>query len=78
MPTLLDQYRYFLKDTVRLTIDFSQTDQSRGVAPPPVEKPYAADGERIDLVPIGKWRGISTIDLDFRHTEPQQSPSVHR
>ena len=63
MPTLLDHYRYFLKDTVRLTIDFSLTDQSRGVAPPPVEKPYAADGERIDLVPHGKWQGISTIDL---------------
>ena len=63
MQTLLDQYRYFLKDTVRLTIDFSLTDQSRGVAPPPVEKPYAADGERIDLVPNGKWQGISTIDL---------------
>jgi SagB-type dehydrogenase family enzyme len=63
MPTLLDYYRYFLKDTVRLTIDFSLTDQSRGVAPPPVEKPYAADGERIDLVPHGKWQGISTIDL---------------
>ena len=63
MPTLLDHYRYFLKDTVRLTIDFSLTDQSRGVAPPPVEKPYAADGERIDLVPNGKWQGISTIDL---------------
>jgi len=63
MPTLLDHYRYFLKDTVRLTIDFSLTDQSRGVAPPPVEKPYSADGERIDLVPHGKWQGISTIDL---------------
>jgi len=63
MPNMLDQYRYFLKDTVRLTIDFSQTDQSRGVAPPPIEKPYAADGVRIDLVPNGKWQGISTIDL---------------
>jgi SagB-type dehydrogenase family enzyme len=63
MPTLLDQYRYFLKDKVRLTIDFSQTDQSRGVPPPPIEKPYLADGERIDLVPNGKWAGISAIDL---------------
>jgi len=63
MPTLRDLYRNFLKDTVRLTIDFSMTDQSRGVAPPPIEKPYAADGERIDLVPKGTWRGISTIDL---------------
>jgi len=63
MPTLRDLYRNFLKDTVRLTIDFSMTDQSRGVAPPPIEKPYAADGERIDLVPKGTWQGISTIDL---------------
>jgi len=63
MPTLRDLYRNFLKDTVRLTIDFSMTDQSRGMAPPPIEKPYAADGERIDLVPKGTWRGISTIDL---------------
>jgi len=63
MTTLRDQYRYFLKDAVRLTIDFSLTDQSRGVAPPPIEKPYAADGHRIDLVPKGTWQGISTIDL---------------
>jgi SagB-type dehydrogenase family enzyme len=63
MPNLLDHYRYFLKDAVRLTIDFSQTDQSRGAPPPPIEKPYAADGERIDLVPNGKWAGISAIDL---------------
>jgi len=74
MPTLLDHYRYFLKDTVRLTIDFSLTDQSRGVAPPPVEKPYAADGERIDLVPNGKWQGISTIDL----VSTIQNRSSHR
>jgi SagB-type dehydrogenase family enzyme len=63
MPNMLGQYRYFLKDTVRLTIDFSQTDQSRGVVPPPIEKPYAADGERIDLVANGMWEGISAIDL---------------
>ena len=26
----LDQYRYFLKDSVRKTIDFSKTDQIKG------------------------------------------------
>ena len=31
----LNQYRFFLKDTIRQHIDFSQTEQSRGVAPPP-------------------------------------------
>jgi len=44
------------------------------VAPPPVEKPYAADGERIDLVPNGKWQGISTIDL----VSTIQNRSSHR
>ncbi len=39
---LLETYRYFLKDTIRKTIDFSQTDQSRGVEPPPIEKTISA------------------------------------
>jgi len=43
----------FLKDNVRRTIDFLQTDQNRGIDPPPVEKPFAKDATRIDLVPHG-------------------------
>jgi SagB-type dehydrogenase family enzyme len=35
----LAAHRDFLKDTLRLTIDFRQTDQSRGVEPPPLQKP---------------------------------------
>lgn len=58
-----EQYRYFLKDSIRLTIDFSRTDQSNGIAPPPLEKPYATDGQRIDLVPLHDWRNISPVDL---------------
>lgn len=58
-----EQQRYFLKDSVRLTIDFSVTDQSRGVAPPPLEKPYPADGLRIDLAAKDAWQSISPIDL---------------
>jgi SagB-type dehydrogenase family enzyme len=58
-----EQYRYFLKDSVRLAIDFSQTDQSRGITPPPIEKPFAADKERIDLVPGDGWHNIPKIDL---------------
>ena len=58
-----ERYRYFLKDSVRLTIDFSLTDQSRGIAPPPIEKPYPAETERIDLVPRAAWQGIPGIDL---------------
>jgi SagB-type dehydrogenase family enzyme len=58
-----ERYRYFLKDSVRLTIDFSLTDQSRGVAPPPLEKRAAGDNERIDLVPRAGWQSIRRIDL---------------
>ncbi|NQT37632.1 MAG: SagB/ThcOx family dehydrogenase, partial [Planctomycetes bacterium] len=57
------QNRYFLKDTVRRTIDFSQTDQSRGVRPPPVEKPFPADARRIDLARPGQWENIAPLDL---------------
>jgi SagB-type dehydrogenase family enzyme len=59
----LEQYRYFLKDSVRLTIDFSQTDQNRGVPPPPIEKPFPPDGKRIDLVAKGKWQHIGSVDV---------------
>ena len=60
--TSLEHYRYFLKDSVRLTIDFSQTDQSRGVAPPPIEKPFAPEGKRIDLAK-GNWRDTASVEL---------------
>ena len=36
---LIAQYRYFLRDNIRKEIDFSQTDQNRGIDMPPVEKP---------------------------------------
>ncbi len=61
--SLLEQYRYFLKDTVRRTIDFSQTGQSRGLRPPPIEKPFPPDATRIDLVPEGQW-SIQPLDLE--------------
>ncbi len=39
----IDQCRYFLKDSVRLMIDFHQTDQSRGITPPAIEKPVSEE-----------------------------------
>lgn len=60
---LLRVYRNFLKDTVRLEMDFSQTDQSRGVPPPPIEKPYPPDAARIDLPRPGQWQAVGEIDL---------------
>jgi len=61
--SLMTQYREFLKDTIRLKIDFSQTDQSRGVAPPPLEKPFSADAPRIRLVAPDAWQGMGQTDV---------------
>ncbi len=59
----MDLYREYLKDTIRQKIDFSQTDQHQGVAPPPVEKPYPPDAKQLDLPPVGHWQGIERVDL---------------
>ncbi len=42
--------RAFLKDLLRLQIDFSLTDQNRGLEPPPIEKPPAA-GQTVIALP---------------------------
>ena len=63
-PPRLEQGRYFLKDFIRQETDFSQTGQSRGAAPPPVEKPFDADAKRIDLVRPGAWDDVAGIDLE--------------
>ncbi len=60
----LDRYRYFLKDDIRKKIDFRTTDQHRGVAAPPFQKPAEPGAERFDLPEISDWRSrIGTIDL---------------
>ena len=60
---LIEQYRYFLKDTIRKQIDFSQTDQNLGVDPPPIEKPCPDKAVKIDLPIIGHWKDILEVDL---------------
>ncbi|MCX8116591.1 MAG: SagB/ThcOx family dehydrogenase [Desulfobacterota bacterium] len=60
---VLRQFRYFLKDSVRKRVDFSKTDQNRGVDPPPIEKPYPAGAVRLDLVKPGHWKNIPSMDL---------------
>ena len=63
-PSELQRYRYFLKDTIRRKIDFSQTGQGLRKPPPPLEKPFPADAKGIDLVTPGEWQGIQAIDLE--------------
>ncbi len=60
---LVQQYRSFLKDSIRKDIDFSQTDQSRGIMPPPVEKPYSQEKKRIDLVKFDDFNDLGNIEL---------------
>ena len=47
-----EKQHYFLKDSVRKTIDFSKTDQGSGVPPPPLEKPYRSDQALTALAPL--------------------------
>ncbi len=63
MQNDLEQGRSFLKDTIRLTFDFSQTDQSRGLPPPPAEKPFDPQARRIALPGPEEWPGIAPCDL---------------
>jgi len=58
-----DRYRDFLKDSVRRTVDFRQTDQSRGIPAPPLQKPFGAKATTIDLVPFRKWETIREVNL---------------
>jgi len=41
--------REFLKDHIREKVDFSQTDQKKGVPMPPIQKPVPEDAELIGL-----------------------------
>jgi SagB-type dehydrogenase family enzyme len=56
--------REFLKESIRLKFDFSQTDQSKGIPPPPMEKPPAAGAIRIPLAKRADRSTIAKIDLE--------------
>jgi len=55
--------RDFLKDGVRKSVDFSQTPQSRGIKPPPAQKPCRPGEKKLALVPPGAWRTIPELSL---------------
>ncbi len=60
---LTGKYRLFLKDSIRKVVDFSQTDQHRGIAPPPIEKPYQNEAKRIDLLPYDQFKDIGEMGV---------------
>jgi SagB-type dehydrogenase family enzyme len=57
------KHRDFLKDSIRLYIDFSKTDQSKGIEPPPIQKPYAQGSIVIDLPKPESCTSVSNIDV---------------
>ncbi len=50
--------REFLKDSLRKEVDFSQTDQNKGLSAPPVQKPYDPNTHRIKLAPPETWQSV--------------------
>lgn len=62
-PSSRDRFRYFLKDSVRQIVDFRNTDQHRGIAPPPLEKPIPDRAHLINLVPAEKLHDISVMSV---------------
>jgi hypothetical protein len=72
---IIKAYRLFLKDSIRKVIDFSQTDQNRGIAPPPIEKQYPKEAKRIALPKYEQLANIDTIDLKtaVRNRESRRS-----
>jgi len=61
----LNRQRAFLKDALRLQIDFSQTAQARGIAPPPLQKPPGENQVLIRLPgpeAFTEFRGTDLVD----------------
>jgi SagB-type dehydrogenase family enzyme len=61
--TSMENFRDFLKDTIRKKIDFSQTQQSRGVPAPPIQKPPSSDQTLIRLPDRREWTSVGDIPL---------------
>lgn len=58
---IIERLRGFLKDDIRQTIDFSATEQARGLPPPPLEKPWDAGARRVDLPGPDHWPHVRPI-----------------
>jgi SagB-type dehydrogenase family enzyme len=76
----IDTHRDFLKDNVRLDIDFRKTDQSKGIAPPTVQK-LPKEGQELILLPkaetFDSFRGTDLIDAVSRrrsHRDFKEAP----
>jgi len=58
-----EKYRYFLKDSIRQEVDFSQTGQKRGAPPPPIVKPPPQGAKRVKLPGPDELGSLGEISL---------------
>ncbi len=58
----LRRHREFLKDSLRKEVDFSATDQQRGLPAPPIQKPFDEAVTRISLLTRDEW-----VDCIIKH-----------
>lgn len=59
----INSNRYFLKDSIRKEVDFSQTDQNRGIDAPLIQKEYSSDQKIIRLPNKDDWKSIKDTSL---------------
>ncbi|MFP3998862.1 MAG: SagB/ThcOx family dehydrogenase [Desulfobacterales bacterium] len=59
----MQDFKYFLKDYIRREVDFSSTAQSRGIAPPPLEKPAPENAEKISLPGSRQWKTVKPVHV---------------
>ena len=60
----IETYRFFLKDTIRKSINFRDTDQNQGIPAPPIEKPFDPDATIVALPKPDQWKtAIGQLDL---------------
>lgn len=62
-PTPQEQHRWFLSDRVRMAMDWQNTEQNRGVHPPPIQKTAPEDARRIDLGGPDTWGDVKQTSL---------------
>jgi len=55
MLSTIQDHRNFLKDHLRLTLNFATTDQNKGIPAPPLQKPYQPDQTLISLPSPEDW-----------------------
>jgi len=64
MRPTIQAHRNFLKDRLRLTINFALTDQNQGTLAPPIQKPIQSNQKLISLTLPKDWP--SNFDISLR------------